>query len=233
MSSAEPQLLKSLTPQQRSTAEAILSRSEIDTLPAKTLETALALIHVQADQATANLLSVLARTVVFVLLKDPQDWKTLLILENESGDYYLGAFSSEAQAETARQDYGMFYQITAIDVALLCHSLSGALGLALNPHDDVLSFEISPEIFTHFRKSQAERGEPIQGSYYSVLAGQSGYHAIRVDSVTPTLIKLTWIETGWPMRPHRIDSNALAKHPSVPCEASPKAFQKWLPLASV
>ena len=231
MSSLEQRVLADLAPQQRSTAEAILARSESETLPAQALETALALIHVRADNATACLLSVLARTVVFVLLRDPDDWDTVLILEDDNDAPYLGVFSSEAQAEIARQDYGAAYQSTAIDVALLCRSLHGALGLAINPHDDVLAFKIAPDIFEHFRQSLRGRSQPVLGRHYSVLAGTSGYHAVRVESVTPTLLQLTWIETGWPMRPESIDTEIVDQQPSEHCEVSPTAFQKWLPLA--
>ncbi len=233
MSSTEQQLIENLTSPQRSTVEAILARSECHTIPAKALETALALVHVHADDATAHLLSVLARTVVFVLLKDPQDWDTLLILENAEGTSYLAAFSSEAQVETARREYGASYQSTAIDVVLLCRSVGGKLGLAINPHDEVLSFVIAPEIFAPFRSSLRERSKPVPGNYYSVFAGSSGYHAARIDSATASLLKLTWLEAGWPMRPANIDLETCTNYAPKSCETSPKAFQRWLPLAAI
>jgi len=215
--------IEDLPRDQRSVAEAILTRSENPT----TLEAALALIHLRAEGATTHLLAALESTSVHVLLESVDDWNTSLILEDTEGTPHLAVFSSQDQAETARQDYGSAaYQSVPVDTVLLCRSIGGTLGLAINPHDDVLSFHLSPTIFAHLRESFEERSTPTVGAYYSVLAGNSGYNIARVDQADLTLT-LTWIETNAPTRPRELLDG---DYPSEVFEVSPKAFQRWVPL---
>ena len=217
------QQIEDLPRDQRSVTEAILARSENPT----TLEAALALIHLRAEGATTYLLAALESTSVHVLLETPEDWNTNLILEDTEGTPHLAVFSSQDQAEAARQNYGpTAYQSVPVDTVLLCRSLGGTLGLAINPHDDVLAFHLTPTIFSHLRKSFGERSAPAVGAYYSVLAGNSGYNIARVDQADLTLT-LTWIETNSPTRPHELPDG---HYPSEVFEVSPKAFQRWVPL---
>ena len=221
--------LSQLPSDQRSIVEAILARSPAETASAQALELALALIHVRASGATACLLETLERAVVYVLLENPDDWQTVLILETETGCPHLAAFTSEAHAAIAVQEYGGRYVITAVDAVLLCRSLKGSLGFAMNAHDHVLAFEISPEIFGHFRQVLQDRSLPVAGAFYSMLAGEPGYHVARIDQLGESLT-LTWIETAFVMRPATVSRDIDQYYPSERCEVSSKAFQRWLPI---
>ena len=223
-------LLEQLSSKNRSTLDAIVARSLEEAPSAQALQTALALLHLRAPGASAHLLTTLERTTVHVLLGDPEDWQTLLIFDTADSQPHLGVFTSEAQVAIARQEYGTHLHDLAVDTALLCKSVSGNIGLALNPHDDILSFELSPAIFAGFRQAMDEKAAPDVGSAYSVLSKDHSYHAAIIQGQSGDVLSLSWIETAWPIRPITILQPKLLQHPQHPVEASIKAFQRWLPI---
>ena len=223
------QLLELLDSERRQVVDAILSRSDQEYPSARCLDLALALIHVRAEGAVACLLSTLERSVVHVLIGTPDDWSSVLVLDDEAGQGHLAVFTSAEQAQIAVQDYGASYENAPIDVVVLCQSLGGEAGLAMNPHDEVLAFELPPDIVRTFRAAVAQHGVPEVGVYYSVLASLAGYQCARIDSIEEKLA-LTWIETEWPMRPAHVSEAFCALCPSQSCEVSGEAFSRWQPL---
>lgn len=222
--------LRALDADRRRIVEAILNRSASREPSARLMDEALALVHVRADRAAALLLTALEHAVVHVLIEDLENWSSVLVFDDSLGCPHLGVFSSEEQAVVAARAYETSYTAMSIDAVLLCKCIDGDLGLAFNSHDEVLSFELGPDIFRLFRAAVAQHGEPSAGRFYSVLSGKSGYQCVRVITAGEGMVSLELSEVGWTVRPRALSMRSLADKPKVCREMSEEAFGRWLPL---
>ncbi len=224
-----PRLMNDLDEERRQTVEAIVSRSAHNDATARILDQALALLHVRAEGAVTHFLTVLELAMVHVLVRDPENWSSVLVLDDADGRSHIGVFSSDDQAQIAAQHYDASYRAIPIDVVLLCECLDGEVGLAFNPHDEVLSFELSPEIFHQFQDAVFEHGEPEPGAYYSVLEGEGGYQCLRVLALGETIMA-EGMRMGWPMRPRSLSLSTCEGLPREKRELSRDGFQQIHPL---
>ncbi len=221
-------LLATLDSSRKGQVEAILARSFEPTTEGRHLEQALALVAVRAQGAVACLLEILERSVVRILLRDPDDWTSVMLLDGDRGSH-VGVFTSDEQATIASKAYRAGETVRAIDMVLLCRCLQGNVGMAVNPHDEVLSFLLEPIMFAQFRQAVAHDGELCEGEYYSILSGE-GYQCLRVDRLMDDRVAVSRYETKWPNRPQTVSASACEQQPRSSCEERASELNRWLPL---
>jgi hypothetical protein len=171
------------------------------------LEAAIARLRSGNRNAYPAFLKALLQRSVTVLLQEPGQLQTCLVL-NVDNKPFIAVFTKPQFSEKFC-DQGHSH-LMVISMPHLCAMISDDVGLAINPDHPLLGFRLPAGVFMHLRETLAKSRPPLhEGGIYSVRNEDGTYSVFKILKLDEGGVHIRQYSNFWPAPPTSVDESTF------------------------